>query len=185
MTSEEQIALIKKNPISVGCVVLSLALVGGLYFRSDKIPEAEAELTQKIADAERLATNLKYSEKLKEQLEALAAANKEIEAKIIRQSQVGINSQYFYKLESETGVKMVNFVPSSLAAPAKGAKANYIPVGFAVSVQGTLQQILDYLRLLESGSHFSRVLTAQISGNPANRKANLTLSLNLELLGLP
>ena len=186
MTSAEQIALLKKNPISVGCGVLSLLLVAGIYFRSDEIPTAEAELVQKIADAERLAVNLKYSEKLKEQLDALVVANKEIDSRIIRASQVGTNTQYFYKLESDTGVKRVEFRPMTFSAPAKGAKNSYTPVGFAVSVQGSLPQVLDFLRLLEGGAHYSRVLLASVSGNMTNRKALLTLQINhLELLGLP
>lgn len=185
MTSEEQMALIKKNPISVGCGVLSLLLVAGLYFRSDAIPAAEAELAQKATEAERLAANIKYSDKLKEQLEALVAANKAIDAGIIRASQVGTNTQYFYKLESDTGVKLVDFRPLSVAAPAKGAKAAFAPVGFNVSAQGTLPQILDFLRLLESGTRYSRVMTASVSGTVTNRKVPLTLSLTVELLGLP
>jgi hypothetical protein len=185
MTTAEQIALLKKNPVSVGCGVLSLLLIAGLYFRGDAIPAAEAELAQKAAEAERLAMNIKYSDKLKEQLEELIAANKEIDTRIIRASQMGINTQYFYKLESDTGVKMIDFRPLSVTAPAKGAKAAFSPVGFNVSVQGSLPQILDYLRLLESGVRYCRVLTASVSGNAALRKGPLTLSLSIELLGLP
>ena len=77
MTNEAVLALLKKNPISVGCGLLALALGGWIYFRSDAIPAAEAELAEKQAESERLATNLKYSAQLKEQLDKLVAANKE------------------------------------------------------------------------------------------------------------
>jgi len=185
MTSEEQIALIKKNPIGVGCGVLSLLLVAGLYFRSAAIPAAEEEFAQKVAEAERLATNIKYADKLKEHLDALVAANKVIDAQIIRASQVGTNTQYFYKLENDTGVKLVDFRPLVGAAPAKGAKSAFTPVAFNVSAQGSLPQILDFLRLLEGGTRYSRVLTASVSGTVTNRKVPLTLSLTVELLGMP
>ena len=185
MTSEEQVALLKKNKISVGLGVLSLVLLALIYFRSGAVPEAEAELTQKMAEAERLAANIKYSDKLKEQLDALVVANKAIDVGIIRASQVGTNTQYFYKLESDTGVKLVDFRPLVAAAAAKGAKSTFTPVGFNVSAQGSLPQILDFLRLLEGGTRFSRVMTASVSGNVTNRKLPLTLSLTVELLGLP
>lgn len=185
MTNEELVALLKKNPVSVGCGVLSLALIAGLYFRSDAIPEAEAELAQKATEAERLAQNIKFSEKLKEQLDAITAANKEIDTRIVRASQVGNNTQYFYKLESETGVKLVDFRPLSVAAAAKGSKATFMPVGFNVSVQGSLPQILDFLRSLEEGTRYARVLAASLSGTPANRRGPLTLVVSVELLGLP
>lgn len=184
MTNEEQIALLKKNPISVGCGVLVLLIGAAIYFRSGEIPAAEAELTQKTAEAERLALNIVSSAQLKEQYEAVVAANKVIDAGIIRASQQGINTQYFYKLESDTGVKIVDFrqTTGTLAKPAKG---NFAPVAFAVSVQGSLNQILDFLRSLENGAHYSRVMTASLSGNVAQRKTPLTLGLNLEILGLP
>jgi hypothetical protein len=185
MSNEAVIALLKKNPISVGCGVLTLALAGGLYYRGDAIPAAEAELAQKQAEAERFATNLNYSAQLKEQLDALIAANKAIDAGIVRASQVGTNTQYFYKLESETGVKMVDFRPLAVTPPAKGSKSAFISVGFTVSVQGTFPQVLDFLRQLEAGARYTRVLTASVSGSVTNRKAPLTLTLTVELLGLP
>lgn len=185
MTNEEQIALLKKNPISVGCGLLSVLLGIGIYFRGDAIPTAEAELTQRTAEAERLAQNLKYSAQLKEQLEAIQASGKTIDSRIIRASQVGTNTQYFYQLESDTGVKLVDFRPQGSAAPAKGATSAYFPVAFIVSVQGNLPQVLDFVRQLEGGARFARIVTASLSAVPANRSGPLTLSLVVELLGLP
>lgn len=185
MTKDELVTFCRKNWISVAAGGLSLLLAGWVYYRSDAIPELEAALAQKSAEAERLALNDKYAKDLKEQVEALETANKEIDTRIVRASQVGTNTQYFYKLESDTGVKMVDFRPLAIAPPAKGSKAIFTPVGFNVSVQGTLPQVLDFLRQLESGKRYSRVLTASLSGTPTNRKGPLTLSLTVELLGLP
>jgi hypothetical protein len=69
--------------------------------------------------------------------------------------------------------------------PAKGSKSAFIPVGFSVSVQGTFPQVLDYLRQLETGAKYSRILTASVSGSVTNRKAPLTLTITVDLLGLP
>lgn len=184
MTNEEQIALLKKNPISVGCGLLSILLAAGIYFRGEAIPTAEAELGQKSAEAERLAQNLKYAAQLKEHLESVQAAGKTIDSRIIRATQVGTNTQYFYQLESDTGVKLVDFRPQG-SAPAKGAKSVYTPVAFVVSVQGTLPQVLDFVRQLEGGGRYARIVTASVSTVPANRGGPLTLSLVVELLGLP
>lgn len=185
MTNEELSALIKKNPIPFACGVVALAIGVGFYFRSGDIPAAEAELAQKSAEAEKYALNLKYSAQLKEQFEALTLANKNIDGRLVRASQQGVNTQFFYKLERETGVKLVSFGQSPTAPPAKGTKAAYIHVGFNVSVQGTLPQIMDFLRQLESGAHFVRVLTATCNVNAAQRQGPLTLTLTLQMLGLP
>ena len=183
MTNEEALIWIKKNPISFGCMVVSFALAVVVYLRSEAIPEAEAQLTQKSAEAERVALNIQYSAQLKEQSEALSAAVKEIDARIVRASQVGTNTQYFYKLEADTGVKIIDFRQTTATVKVP-AKATYAPIGFSVTVQGALPQVLDFLRQLENGTHYCRVLTATC-GNSGVRTSPLTLALTLELLGLP
>lgn len=185
MTNEEAMVMIKKNPISFGCGALSFLLAVGLYLRAEALTDAEADLTQKSAAAERIASNIKYSAQLKEQSEALVAANAEIDARIIRASQLGINTQYFYKLESETGVKILGDPRQTTASVGKPAKGTFSPVAFAITVQGTFPQIVEFLRQLENGVHYSRVLTATCTTNVSTRNSPLTLGLTLELLGLP
>jgi hypothetical protein len=185
MTTRQLGAAIKKNPVSFGCAVLSCLLIGAIYFRSGALAEAETLLAQKTADGEKITSNIQYSSQLKEQTETLEAANKEIASRIIQASQLGTNTQYFYKIESETGVKIIDLrqtTPATVAKPAKGA---YLPVAFAVSVQGDLGKILDFLRALENGAHYCRVLTATCSANSTTRSTPLTLALTLELLGKP
>ena len=184
MTNDELLALVKKNPISVGCGALALALAAAIYFRSGELPAAEEDLTQKSAEASRLAANVQNAAQLKEQLDALATANKEVDARLVHASQTLNNYQYFYKLESETGAKMtvLNQAP---VAPMKGAKTAFISVPFTITVQGTLAQMLDYLRRLESGARYCRVASVTCGVSVVDRGAPVTLALNLEMLGLP
>lgn len=186
MTTPELVALIKKNPISFGCGALSVLLIAAIYFRSDKIPLAETELQQKSAEAERYALNIKNGTQLKEQLDEITAHNKVIESRMMRVLDLPINQQYFRVLSRDAGVNLVDYRQATMAANvAKGAKASYVPIAFSVTVQGTLPQVLNFLRALENGTHYCRVLTGTCSGNVSNRPAALTLTLNLEFLGLP
>lgn len=183
MTNAELLAFVKKNPISVGCGLLALALTATIYLRAEAIPEAEEVLAQKTVTAERYALNIKYSAQLKDQLESLVGANKEIDARILRATQLGTNTQYFYKLQSDTGVKLLDFRQGTAGAPAKGK--SFVAIPFSVSVQGTLPQVMNFLRELESGAHYCRILTASCAGNAGARSLPLTLTINLEMLGLP
>jgi hypothetical protein len=185
MTNDELKALVKKNPISVGCGALSVLFAVGLYFRSDAIPEAEAELQQKSGEAERYALNVKNADRLKEQFDAITAFNKTIESRMVRVSGQGANTQFFYKLFADTGVKQVDFRQSTSTANLQKGKGAYLPVVFNVSVMGTLPQVLDFLRQLESGTHYSRVMIASCSVGSAARNGPVTLQLNVELLGIP
>lgn len=183
MTNQELVAVLKKNPVSVGCAVLTLLLVGGSYWRSDALPEATASLEQKSAEGQRLAANLQNSAQLNEQYTAIAAAGKEITGRLIHPGELAKNLQYFYKIEADTGTKLIELRQIPPAA-VKGAKPNFIPVTYSVSLLGDYNQVLEYLRRLEHGTHFCRILNAGITGASVER-GPLKLSLNVDLLGQP
>lgn len=183
MSNEELFALVKKNPISFGCGLVSLVLVGLIYFRSGEIPAIEAELAQKSAEGERHALNIKNAKDLKEQYEALVAANKEVDARAVRESQRGANAEFFFKLESESGVKLLDARQTGQVA-SKG-KSAFSSVAFSVSAQGEMPQLLKFLHRLESGVHYCRVMNASLTVAGTKRDAPLTMTLSLELLGVP
>jgi hypothetical protein len=185
MSNQALAATIKKNPVSFGCAALSCVLIAIIYFRGDLMAQAETLLAEKSAEGEKINLNIQYSAQLKEQTESVEAAVKTIESRIVRASQLGTNTQYFYRIESETGAKIIDLRQTTPATAAKPAKGTYLPVAFAVSVQGDLTKILDFLRHLENGAHYCRVLNATCSGNTSTRTTPLTLALTLELLGTP
>jgi hypothetical protein len=185
MTNADVLAFIKKNPIGVGCGVLSLALAAGIYYRGGQVPDAEAALADKSAEGRRYSANLKNAAQMKEQLEAIVAANAEIDRRLVHVSESLSNSQFFYKAESESGVKLGVLTQTTTVAPKAAGKTPFVPVGFTVTVQGNLAQELKFLRILESGAHYCRVLSASCSGSPTDHNAPLNLSLTIELLGLP
>jgi hypothetical protein len=185
MTGQDISAGIKKSPLLFACIVLSVLLIAAIYFRSDTLPQAEQLLAQKTAEGEKISLNVQYSAQLKEQTEAVEAAIKEIDARIISASQLGANTGYFYTLESDTGVKFIDLRQTTPATVAKPAKGSFLPVAFSVSVQSDLNHILGFLQQLENGTHYCRIMTATCSGNSSSRSAPLTLALSLELLGTP
>jgi len=136
MTGDDLKTVLKKNPIIAGCAVLSFALIAATYFRSDQIPAANTELEQKTDEAERLASNINNAAQLKEQYETLVAANKEIDSRIIRANQLAANAQFWFKVEADTGVKLIGDPRQTTTAPTKG-KGTYSPVGFNVAVRVT------------------------------------------------
>ena len=173
---------IKKNPISIGCAILAIALIGIAYVRFDDAAESQTELDLKSAEAAKLALNVKYGAQLKEHLDALIAAQKTIESRMIRAGDLPANSNYFYKLESDSGVKLLDGSLRQSPGSKKDPKATYQPTVFNLSVEGDYRQLLTFLRRLESGPRYCRILTATCNA-PAERSKLLVLSLSLELLG--
>lgn len=192
MKGKQFTVFLGKNLISSGSVLLSLVLVIIIYWRSGALPSVETELADKILREQRYATNLNYATSLREHHEAAATVNKEIEVRLVRVFQLPQNLQYFYKIEHDTGVKITDLRQQTqpLAAAKSGAKTSLIPVAFALSVQGNYSAMINFLQRLESGAHYSRMLSCSMNAGgsaglePAQGR-KLTLSLNVELLGLP
>ncbi len=186
MSNEELIALIRKNPVGIGCGGLCLALLGGWYYRSSDVPDVEQKVAEKSAEAQRYALNLTNASHLQEQVDALVAANKEIDSRLVRASQLGKNIQFFYNLERDSGAKLTTDPRQSQIAPPgrNAAKSFYNPVVFNVTISGDLPHLLRFVRRLESGTHYCRTLGATCSV-PTERSLPLTLTVSLELLGLP
>lgn len=184
MTNQELVAFIKKNPISVGCGVLCLAVGVAMYLRSDLFPTAETTLAEKSDLGQRYITNIKNSAQLQEQFDRVVAANKEIDSRVLRSNDLGVFSEFFYKLESDTGVKFREFRPNPPSGAAKG-KSAFVPVSFSITATGDMGQLLQFLRQLESGAQYARIMSAAFSVNNNTRSEPIMMALNLEVLGKP
>ncbi len=188
ITIQDLSAYLKKYPLAIGCGTLSVVLLAGLFIRSSRTGELVAQLRQKEQDGQRILDNVRDGANLAEQNEALTASVRELESRLIRGSERAGNQQYFYQIESETGVKEVN-LQAAAVGPQRGPKTLYTPVGFTITVQGDYRQILGFLGRLESGPHFYRLNRGTVmrpkQGVTGSPSGTLILTLNLDLLGLP
>jgi len=183
MTSADLLAMIKKQPIGVACGVICLVCAALLYFRSSKIDEYRAEYEAKSAEATKILANVRNSEKLPAQVAEIQALSKEMDSRLVRAGQLAVNLQYFYRLEAETEVKLVDVRQGALP---RGGKSLYAGIPFTVSVQGSFKQVLSFLQKLETGPHFCRFTSVVFNKQDAGAgSAGVTLAINLELLGVP
>jgi hypothetical protein len=190
LATSDIVAVIKKRPVAIGCGILSIVFLVVCYVRSSKVSEQVTLLKQREEEGQKILNDIRSGSNLAEQHESLLAAAKEFESRLVRGTERARNQQYFYRIESETGVKEVSLQPNS-ANPIqlKGPKKLYAGVGYTVSVQGDYRQVLDFIGRIESGTHFYRLITGSVSrqgqrGAPDSTNT-LALTLNLELLGMP
>ena len=185
MSNEDVMIFLRKNAISVACVIVSIAIGVALYMRSDLLPDAEKVLQQRTQQGELLAANIEDSSQLKEQHAAIIAANEAISNRMIHVGQLAENLQYFYRLESDTSTKMIDPRQLPLPTAVKGAaKTNFTPVAFALTAQGDYGQLMDLLRKLENGEHYCRVISCSIRPLTEIRGGQLAMTLNIELLAI-
>jgi hypothetical protein len=184
MTNAEFVDLVKRNPLRVIAGTVAVLSGVGLYLITDRIEEATTTLSQKVAEGNRLAANVKAAAQLTEQYEALTAANKAIQDRAIQASQLANNLQYFYRLETESKVELLELRQTTATSPARpNAKPN--GVGFAVAVRGDYRTLMGWLRRVETGPHYTRIMSASMAPAGVDRAGPITLTVALELFGQP
>jgi len=186
LTGPQLLGAIKKHPVGSTAIVVAVACAATIYFRSDIVTSVAANLERASAESERFGANIKNAAQLPEQAAALDEAMTAIDARLIRAADLGENLKYFYGLEAITGAKITELRQTgAVAAPAKGPKPIFTPVGFTLSLQGSYTQVLEFLRQVENGAHFARVMAATLSNPPESldKATHVNLQLNVELLG--
>lgn len=191
MTGAELTALLKKQPLGSACGVLAIVCGGLLYWRSDAISISQAEYEARSAEAGKMIDNVKAAPGLEEQVREIQALGKDMEARLIRASQLAVNQQYFFKLEADSSVKFLDLRQNPL--PRSTGKTLYVGVPFTLTAQGTYSQVMKFLGALQNGRHFCRITSANFTkaGGSASEGSGgavvqvLNLTLNLELLGQP
>jgi hypothetical protein len=190
LLSKDMAAFLKRYPIAIGCGVLSVILLAGAYIRSDRTTGLAKQSREGEEQGKKILKEIRDGANLAEQYETLIGHTKELESRLVLSSERARNQQYFYRIESETGVKEISLQPGARSTgPQRGSKTLFAGIGYSISVQGDYHQILDFLGRIESGQHFYRLISGSVSraGQRSSGSATslITLTLNLELLGLP
>jgi hypothetical protein len=188
MNAANLTAIAKKHPVGTACLLITLGCGLALYLRGDIIAVSQAEYEARSSEAAKMINNVKAAPGMEEQLAEMEAFGKEVDGRLIKASQLAVNLQYFYKLEADNGVKLLDLRQNSVSRT--GAKGAFTPVPFSLSAQGTYPQIMKFLGEIQNGRHFCRIVNATFTkaGNgseSSSANGQVNLSLNLELLGMP
>ena len=197
LDTKDIVALFRKNPILSSCALVSVLLLLVVYFRFGLIASAQVELDQKNAEGKKYHDNVLNAGQLRAQMAVVAAANRIVRDRAMHPGNLAKNLQYFYRIEAETGVKYTDLKPGAvsvenklLAAPISGRTVpapaanksgmkNYVPVNYAITVQGAFPQLVAFLRRLEQGGYFYRLNTMIIS----TVGPTISFNLNIDFLG--
>lgn len=189
MTGADILALIKKQPIAFSCGIVCLLCAVAFYFRMDAIDQARAAFEAKDKESKAVSQNARHTTGLAEQVAEMQAAGKQVESRLVHASELANNLQLFYRLENETGVKLVDARQNPLAALKPGApKTLYVPVSFSLTLQGTYAQVWSFLRRLETGPHFARfdrLSLNKVGGSKEAPSDQMNVVFTVELLGTP
>lgn len=196
MTGADLLALIKKQPIAFACGLVAVLCGIAFYFRSDVVDEAQRLFEEKDKESQKIALNARHTTGLAEQVQEIQAAAKQLESRLVHAGDLANNLQFFYRLENETGVKLIDVRQNSQPAAKQNApKTLFVPVSFNLTLQGTYPQIWAFLRLVETGPHFARFDRLTVSkieaggrtesGGGSAAPDQMNAAFTVELLGTP
>ena len=177
--SQVLIGALRKYSVLSVAVLICIPLAAVCFYRFDAIIEQQAELEKVQAVSSLYRANVVNASQLQQQVDFLVQAKAAIAKRAFRTESLPLNLQYFYKLETDVGVKYLNLNPTGRAAAASKS-GGYIPLNFSVSVQGSFHQIITYLRCLEQGAYFCRINSASVLSSGST----VTLNLDLDLLAI-
>jgi len=178
--SQVLIGALRKYPVLSVAVLICIPLAAVCFYRSDAIIEQQAELETVQAKSSLYRANIVNASQLQQQVDFLIQAKAAIAKRAFRAESLPLNLQYFYKLETDVGVKYLNLNPTGRSAAAAAKSGGYIPLNYSVSVQGSFHQIITYLRCLEQGAYFCRINSASVLSSGSS----VTLNLDLDLLAI-
>jgi Tfp pilus assembly protein PilO len=188
MTGADLKAMAKKQPIGVACGLIAIACGVMLYLGSDTVDERKSVYDERAKTDKAILANVANSKDLQQQTEAVQHAVKDLEGRLIRGSQLAINLQYFYRLESDTGVKMTDVHQGGAGQPRSGSgKAGYTAIPFAVNIQGNFKQVLDFIQRVENGPRIARFnsVSFQKAVGEGLGPDVFSVSMGIEFLGTP
>ncbi len=176
------VAAFKRQPIPFSCGIIVVLLLLLAYFRMGVVDEREAALAEAEKVLSKLTNNITYSAQLDQHLNELRAVNDGFATAALKQGDIARNQQFFYRIESASGVRILELRSQPVPAPAKGAPVTfYQPLTYSLSVAGDYEKLLTFLLHLERGSTLGRVLSATLVYVDGSEQ---TLNLNVEMLGL-
>jgi len=182
---------LKRHAFAAVCCTLAVATAIAYVVRMDLLNQArtETELFQK--EAENMKRNLRNATGLREHLADLNVLLAIVDARLVRAEDLASNLQYFYRLESETGAKILLLRQlTSGTTDAAASKELYRPISYSLIVEGSFPQAMAFLTRLERGAHFNRTrtFTAQRGATDSGggiRSGTVVVNLNIELMGTP
>lgn len=193
MTLPSVFEYFKKNYI-VACSGFFILICFVINFvRSEQVERLEADYDDLNVRHSRVIKNFKYGSDLESDLEEMREMEKEGVSRLFRPENLAVNQRYFYEIESATGVTLRNLQQIVIPAPTgkgskkarkKAAKLKYRSISYSMAVNGTYEQVLNFLKEIEGGDAFVRLNGLVLNSSRSKDGVGISLRLGIEVLGV-
>ena len=153
---------ISQYPVPFVCGLLIPLILVLFIMRGPKVSQYENELPALEREWKNIQTNVERSVSIEEDIEVLESGLEQINSRLMRVENVASNYEFFYGLESESGVVLKQFSQGTASSGdelplAREELVNFSVIPYDLSMDGTLPQILKFIDLLDRQEHIVRL----------------------------
>lgn len=181
MTGADLMEKIRRFPVPVISGAIVIVCLLAYYFRIDLITRLDAEQNDVLNQRDQVDLNLVAGGNLAEHMTEMRAQFAALEARVVQPSELANNLNYFYQLESNTSVGLVE-LKQNAGSDKPAPKKTLGGIGYSVSMGGNFKQMVSVFNELENGSRIYRLRSFNLERGREGQSA-VQLSLSLELLG--
>lgn len=187
-----ELSEISKNvlryPVLLVCGILAPIFLLVVVMRSSKTDAFEQEIGTLERQWRQMQVNIERSFNLETDVQAIAHGAGEIQQRLMRETAIAANSEFFYRIEAESGASLQNFNIGNAGdgnnmAAGIGRLQHFQVLPFTMVVQGEFAQILRFIDLLKAQAYVVHVDTLVLSRPQGARDAQqLSASLRCYVL---
>ncbi len=187
MNKEAIFTILRQYRFAAALGALSVVLLALLVVRMPKAGELERELDSERMTLRRMQQNIAQGADLRGHVETVKSQVAQIDERLMERREVAVNYDYFYRMEEASGVRIQSIQQQAQAAGGGVTLPRielYDVIGYSVTAQGLFEDIVDFIQQLETGRHFVRIQSVNLSATgqtaPGGR---LTAQIELNVLG--
>ena len=191
MNLEGLIRKIRQYPLVTVFGAISLILIIAILIRNPKVSSLQEINDQREREWTTVRTNHERSAGLEAEVEKLRSFSEEVNRRLISADAIANNYNYFYRIERQTGIRIVNIQQLPVAS---ARRPQYLPelndfdlVPFNLTFQGSFDVTMTFLQGIERGEHLVRIESISINrdegtGTSSNQRTLVT-RMEMNILG--
>jgi Tfp pilus assembly protein PilO len=173
------VAVVRRHPFAVLCIVLTLGVGAGAWTLHDKVVHLKSVLAERSKQGEVMLAGLVTGRAYRDELDTVRDAARRIEENLLVESNLAENLWYFYKLEENTRARLPEL--HQLSAPMLKSSPLYKRIPYSLRAVGSFDELSKFLAALETGPRLANITSFTYTRRDV-RDQSFVLDLNLDLL---
>ena len=173
--------LARSWPYRTSCVMATIVSGALAFFLAySELDSKRAAERASWRDRTETKTKLKERKALEQELAEVRTVTERIENSLVDEANLAENLMHFYSIEEETKARLPEL--HQVSSPTTDKATHYRRIPYGLRVAGTYDQVLAFLRALETGKRLAKVTSFNLARTDPDGRT-VALDLSVELLG--